>query len=120
MNPNHLKLLYFQEEGSVATVSNALVIALRTLEKFSTRLSAELLAMEGENVNTVESGTISIIVQVIDVKSRIEDSEVKLVNLPVATGIKYPVNVAIPLEVALTLSTSEGRLAVSVSVISLI
>ncbi|KAI6650378.1 hypothetical protein LOD99_5815 [Oopsacas minuta] len=99
------------EAGSLATVSNAEVIALRTLEKFSIRLLEDLLSGE-KNVSTVESEFISIINQVIDVSSG--DSE-EMFNLPLAVG-DYPVSATIPFDVAQDLALN-GKLAISTSIV---
>ena len=106
--------IFFQEEGSVATVPIAAVVALRTLEKFSTRLLEDLLADEDTSVSTVQSGSISIINQVINLNTT--DTEIEMIMLPLKTGEKYSVSLSLPLDVARDLSTDDGRLAVSLSV----
>ena len=84
-------------------------VALRTLETFSSRLNEELLATPGTSSHTVESETITIVVQVV------ETNESNSLMLPIqsAKPVDYSVPLLIPPKVAKSLSASDNRLAVS-------
>ena len=100
----------FQEKGSIATVSTAVVVALRTLEKFSARLLEELV--DGDrSVNIVQSGSIVIINQVVNLNTTNPENE--MIKLPLKTGQEYSVSLSLPLDVATYLSKDDRRLPVS-------
>ena len=90
-------------------MSTAVSVALRTLETFSSRLNEELFATPGTSSRTVESETITIVVQVV------ETNESNSLMLPIQSDkpVDYPVSLLIPSMVAKSLSASDNRLAVS-------
>ena len=99
-----------QEEGSIATVPTAVGVALRTLEKFSERLLEDLLLDKDRRLNTVQSESIIIVNQVVDLNTT--DPKNEIIELPLKTGRKYSVSLSLPLDVAKDLSMDDGRLAV--------
>ena len=84
-------------------------VALRTLETFSSRLNEELLATPGTSSRSVESETITIVIQIV------ETNESNSLMLPIqsAKPVDYSVSLLIPSKVAKSLSAPDNRLAVS-------
>ena len=101
----------FQEEGSIATEPTAVVATLRTLEKFATLLLEDLLTNEDRSVNIVQSGSIVIINQVVNLNTTKPGNE--MIKLPLKTGQNYSVSLSIPLDAATDLSTKDMNLFVS-------
>ena len=87
------------------------MVALRTLEKFSVRLLEDLLVDEDRNVSIVQSGSIIIINQVVNLNTMNPTNE--MIKLPIKTGEDYSVSLTLPLDVATDLSTDERKLSVS-------
>ena len=110
--------IIIQEEGSIATVPTAVGVALRTLEKFSERLLEDLLLDEDRSLNTVQSESIIIVNQVVDLNTT--DPKNEIIELPLKTGRKYSVSLSLPLDVAKDLSMNDERLAVSYEYTSVI
>ena len=65
-------------------------MALRTLENFSARLLEDLLLDEDRRLNTVQSESIVIVNQVVDLNPT--DPENEIIELPLKTGRKYSVS----------------------------